>query len=66
MVSRTFDLGSLETYKYVVVLSEYNGKILLSRHKDRTTWETQGGHIEDGETPLDAAKRELYGIRKYS
>ena len=26
MVSRTFDLGSLETYKYVVVLSEYNGK----------------------------------------
>ena len=57
MVSRTFDLGSLETYKYVVVLSEYNGKILLSRHKDRTTWETQGGHIEDGETPLDAAKR---------
>ena len=35
-------------------------KILLSRHKDRTTWETQGGHIEDGETPLDAAKRELY------
>lgn len=60
MVSRTFDLGSLETYKYVVVLSEYNGKILLSRHKDRTTWETQGGHIEDGETPLDAAKRELY------
>lgn len=60
MVSRTFDLGSLETYKYVVVLSEYNGKILLSRHKGRTTWETQGGHIEDGETPLDAAKRELY------
>lgn len=60
MVSRTFDLGSLETYKYVVVLSKYNGKILLSRHKDRTTWETQGGHIEDGETPLDAAKRELY------
>lgn len=56
MVSRTFDLGGLETYKYVVVLSEYNGKILLSRHKDRTTWETQGGHIEDGETPLDLCK----------
>ena len=47
-------------YKYVVVLSEYNGTLLLSRHKDRTTWETQGGHIEVGETPLDAAQRELY------
>ncbi|MBR5880457.1 MAG: NUDIX domain-containing protein, partial [Clostridia bacterium] len=32
----------------------------LSRHKSRDTWETQGGHIENGETPLDAAKRELY------
>lgn len=42
------------------MLSEYNGSILLSRHKDRKTWETQGGHIERGETLLDAAKRELY------
>lgn len=60
MISRTYEIGCLKVYKYVVVLSEYNGKILLSRHKDRTTWETQGGHIEEGETPLQAAKRELY------
>ena len=60
MISKTFELGSLQQYKYVVVLSEYQGKILLSRHKNRTTWETQGGHIEPGEQPLDAAKRELY------
>lgn len=60
MVSKTYNLGSLNTYKYVVILSEYNGSILLSRHKDRTTWETQGGHIESGETPLEAAKRELF------
>lgn len=52
--------GTLGTYKYVVVLSEYNGALLLSRHRDRRTWETQGGHIEPGETPEDAAKRELY------
>lgn len=32
----------------------------MSRHKKRTTWETQGGHIEYGEQPIDAAKRELY------
>ena len=60
MKSQTYALGTLETYKYVVVASRYEGKILLSRHKDRSTWETQGGHVEQGETPLDAARRELY------
>lgn len=53
-------LGMLGTYKYVVVLSYEAGKILLSRRCDRATWETQGGHIEPGETPLIAARRELY------
>ena len=52
--------GTLPKLKYVVVCSVYEGKYLLSRHKDRDTWETQGGHIELGESPLDAAMRELY------
>ena len=60
MLCKTYDLNSLKEYKYVVILSEYNGNIVLSRHKQRTTWETQGGHIEQGETPIDAARRELY------
>ena len=60
MICNVCPLGTLEPYKYVVVLSKYQGKILLSRHRDRTTWETQGGHIEPGETPLEAARRELY------
>lgn len=60
MICRIYEINKLQKYKYVVVLSEYNGKILLSRHKERITWETQGGHIEPGETPLEAAKRELY------
>ncbi len=60
MTCKTYELGALKIYKYVVTLSEYQGKILLSRHENRTTWETQGGHIEPGETPLEAAKRELY------
>ena len=47
-------------YPYVIVLSRYQGRLLLSRHGKRTTWETQGGHIEEGETPLEAARRELY------
>lgn len=60
MISRTYEVGHLKTYKYVVVLSTMCGKILLSRHKQRSTWETQGGHVEQGETPMEAAKRELY------
>ena len=63
---RIFPLNSLPSYKYTVICSNYKGKWILSRHKKRDTWETQGGHIEDGETPLEAAKRELFeesGIR---
>jgi ribosomal protein S18 acetylase RimI-like enzyme len=60
MICKIYRLNELQQYKYVVVLSVYKGKIMLSRHKARTTWETQGGHIEPGETPLEAAKRELY------
>ena len=60
MFCNTYNINTFNNYKYVVVLSEHNGKILLSRHKNRITWETQGGHIENGETPIDAAKRELF------
>lgn len=60
MQTKTYATGTLKQYKYVVILSDYQGKILLSRHKRRSTWETQGGHVEAGETPLEAAKRELY------
>ena len=57
---KTFPLGSFDKYKYVVICSYYEGKYMLSRHSKRTTWETQGGHIEAGETPMEAAKRELF------
>ena len=60
MTCKTYETGTLKEYKYVVILSEYQGKILLSQHKNRSTWETQGGHIEPGETPMEAARRELY------
>ena len=59
MTTKILPLGTLDKLTYVVLLSKMNGKILLSRHKDRTTWETQGGHIEAGENPLLAARREL-------
>jgi 8-oxo-dGTP diphosphatase len=53
-------VNSRNTYKYVVTFSRYGTKWLFSHHKERETWETQGGHVELSETPLEAAKRELY------
>ena len=46
--------------KYVVICSSYQGKWILSKHREHDTWETQGGHIENGETPIECAKRELF------
>ena len=57
---RVLPLNTLETYKYTVICTSYEGKWVLSKHKKRNTWETQGGHIEDGETPIECAKRELF------
>ena len=57
---RVFPPNYLPSYKYTVICTNYKGKWILSRHRIRDTWETQGGHIEDGETPLEAAKRELF------
>lgn len=57
---RTFDMEERKTYQYVVIFSKFQGKLMLSRHKARDTWETQGGHIEPGETPEQAARRELW------
>lgn len=57
---RIYPFGYLERYKYTVICTVYQGKWILSKHKKRSTWETQGGHIEEGETPLECAKRELF------
>lgn len=57
---KVFDWDDSIPNKYVVILSRFQGRLLLSRHKDRTTWETQGGHIEPGESPEAAARRELW------
>lgn len=46
--------------KYAVIVARRNGKWLFCRHSRRTTLECPGGHREEGETPLEAARRELY------
>ena len=49
-----------ETLKYVIVAAFCDGKLVFCKQKERETLELPGGHIEPGETALDAAKRELY------
>ena len=46
--------------KYAVIVAQYQGKWILCRHNDRTTWEIPGGHRESDETPDEAAARELW------
>jgi 8-oxo-dGTP diphosphatase len=60
MKSTVYPIGKLNHYKYVVIFARYKKQWVLCKHKDRSTWETSGGHVEAGETPLEAAKRELY------
>lgn len=57
---KLYPFGSLPDLRFVIICSLYQGKYMLSMHKKRATWETQGGHIELNETPLEAARRELY------
>lgn len=53
-------VGTLANHVFVVIVVFDQGRIVLCRHRDRTTWETPGGHIEPGESPLAAARRELF------
>ncbi len=43
----------------VILVCRYKNKWVLCRHGEKGTWEIPGGHIEEGEDYLAAAKREL-------
>ncbi len=44
----------------VLVLARYKDKWVFCRHKERSTYEIVGGHIEKNETMVEAARRELF------
>ena len=52
--------GELDNIFYASVISRYQGKWVLCYHRERRWWEFPGGHVEPGETALQAAKRELW------
>ena len=45
---------------YSVISARYEATWIFVRHHKRSTWEIAGGHIEKGETSLEAARRELF------
>jgi len=45
---------------FVVIASVYEGRWIFVRRFDRNTYEIPGGHIEPGERPVEAARRELF------
>lgn len=49
-----------ELLKFAVIIAKTDGKWVFCKHKERDTYEVPGGHRENGETILEAAKRELY------
>ena len=55
--------------KFAVISAYYNGKPVLCRHRERTTYEIPGGHREPGEEIRETAMRELWeetGALEYS
>lgn len=49
-----------ELLQFAVIAAKYQGRWVLCKHKERSTWEFPGGHREAGETIEAAAVRELY------
>lgn len=60
MPKTDYPAGRLEHIEFVVIFTRYQGKWVYCWHKYRQSFEHPGGHIEQGETPMEAARRELY------
>lgn len=55
-----YDKVSDDLLKFAVIFSTMDGKFVLCKHKERTTYECPGGHREPGESIEETARRELY------
>ena len=60
MAMTNYFAGFLDNIEFVSIFTRYKDKWVYCWHKKRESYEHPGGHVEKGETPLNAAKRELY------
>lgn len=56
-----YNLNTVEEskLKYAVIMSNFNGKWIFARHRERETWEIPGGRKEQNEDICSTASREL-------
>ena len=61
-VTRVLPPGSVPDpdLTYVIIGARYQDEWTFVRHQERQSWELPAGHIEAGEDPESAARRELY------
>jgi len=57
---KEYIVGSLDKIDYVWMVVKYNEKFVLCYHRKSKKWDYVGGHVEKNESPLAAAKRELF------
>lgn len=60
MSKTEYPVGRLDNIGFVVIFTRYQGKWVYCWHKHRKSYEHPGGHVEADETPMEAAKRELF------
>ena len=60
MEFKVYPFNTLNGYFSADIIAMHKGKWVFCKHKHRTTWEHPSGWIEAGESPLEAAKRELF------
>ncbi len=60
MAMTEYPAGRLEQIEFVAGFTRYKGKWVYCWHKHRKSYEHPGGHVETGETPMAAARRELF------
>ncbi len=57
------DISNIDQkYNFVIILTRCSKtkKWVWVRQANKESWELPGGHVEEGETPDEASKRELY------
>ena len=57
---RFYDTVDDKLLKFAVIITEYEGRWVFCKHRERETLEVPGGHREEGEAIEETARRELY------
>ncbi len=60
MAMTEYPAGRLDNIGFVAIFTRYQGKWVYCWRKRRESYEHPAGHVEPNETPMEAAKRELF------